>query len=138
MTDKTLLQLVITEANNLKKFATKEELRNLDFKTLDGDNRNRCIYGQATGSCFSTRADVLIKQCATRVYETTVTKGNAMESARLNGAPVGNRGRLTKDNPLKYYSPIEMFVEKRENYVNGNNVNLIAYLKGEANELNLV
>lgn len=60
---KDLKELVVEEAVNLKKYATQEEIEKLDFIDLDPDDGTRCIYGQMTGTCFSSRASILLNQC---------------------------------------------------------------------------
>lgn len=68
---KTFPLEVFIEASNIKKHATKEEIDNLDFGSLDASSTKYCIYGQMTGSCHSTRSFYLIKFCAVQHFEDT-------------------------------------------------------------------
>lgn len=61
--------LVIQEAKNLRKLATREEKDQLNLVTLNPRNEWKCIYGQMTGSCFSDRAEELIVKSCQRVYK---------------------------------------------------------------------
>jgi len=80
--------LVREEAKNLLKFSTREERANLNFEEFSPENSFECIYGQMTGNCFSPRAEQLIKQCASKVYDGTATSiGNEFLSKKLVGTP---------------------------------------------------
>ncbi len=136
MNNKKLVELVKAEAANLKKFATKEEIDNLEAKYLDPNDPTSCIYGQCTGSCFSTRAHELIIQCADRVYnQGKIDERNSFKGATLNGKPnVTEGGRFNRH----YWSPIELFLSQEKNMDNGNNEAIIAYLKDETQTLEFV
>lgn len=56
-------QEVQKEAALLLKHATKEERARLNFFTLNGNDPERCIYGQMTYSCFSERSMKLMNLC---------------------------------------------------------------------------
>ena len=118
--------LVIAEAKKLKKNATKEELDKLEFNRLNTRNVNKCIYGQMTGYCFNDRAISLIEQSCTKV----LTCDNSVDEIRgfLNGSP-------KKTSREKYWSPIEVFIDRPRNKTNGNNKRLVAFLKGETKTL---
>ena len=124
-----LNKLVEQEAKNLVKFATKEELNNLDFKTLDGDSANHCIYGKLSKNCFSIRAVELIEESCERVYENNYTNSLGSSTIPLNGSP-------KETNRSYYWSPIEVFIAILKNQKNGNNEKLINYLKGKTNKFN--
>ncbi len=53
------LKEVDVELKHLKKHATKEEISNLNLKKFSSYLRDRCIYGQMTGECDSSRAKEL-------------------------------------------------------------------------------
>jgi hypothetical protein len=123
-----LKELVEKEAKKLRKYSTEEERSNLDIDSLWANNRRRCIYGQMTGDCFSERANSLIIKCCKQVYT-----GN-LSNLKLNGAP--HKIDLHEERGRYYFSPIEIFIfhnDKRSSGV----VNLVAYLKGEIDELKL-
>ena len=119
--------LVKEEAKNLKKYANKYELELISFDKLIVDSPTRCIYGQATGECFSKRATELIKKCCTRVYENSFY----MFDAKVNGSPE----KLSRSN---FWSPIEVFIANEVNQTNGNNKRLVDYLTGKSKKLKFV
>lgn len=132
--DLVLEELVIEEATNLKKYATKEELSRLDYDNLDGDSKSRCIYGQMTGDCSSYRANELIIKCAQKVYNTTDTDDRIVKSV-LNGKPY----KIDKVNErLDFYiSPIEKFLYKyKRGYKESTKIKkLVNFLQDKTQEL---
>jgi hypothetical protein len=106
------------EAEALRVHATSEELGRLDFEKLRPDNVTMCIYGQMTGNCDSPRATELITTC-TRTYIESTSSLNDME--------------LNKTFADFRWSPIEFYILQR----GSKNANLIAYLKGETETLEL-
>lgn len=126
---KTLLQLVKKEANSLLKKATRDELQKLNFSKLNPNDQTSCIYGQMTGNCFSRRASVLIYNCTEKSYIQTY---GILESATLNGKPNLSRNQFKTG---QHYSPIEVFISQKNNRTNGNNEQLISYLKRERKTL---
>lgn len=130
--------LVKEEAKNLKKHADKKQLENLNFKFLDFDSPERCIYGQITGDCFSEEAHNLIQKCAKRVYKSNYNELNwesNISTCKLNGKPEIKKG-LGRDRVELFYSPIEVFIAQDKNITNGNNEKLVNYLKGKITRLN--
>ncbi len=123
-------KLVLEEAKNLKKFATKTELDNLDFNRLEPDAPYACIYGQITQeNCYHPRAIELIEKCCSRVYKSGEShQRNGRLSCDLNGNPKNSKRSA-------YWSPIEVFICNPGNQTNGANERLIAYLKGEKRTL---
>lgn len=121
-------QLVVEEATKLRKHATKKELQNLDFKNLDSDSTQRCIYGQMTGNCFSERTRDLMNKSCKRVYKTS--DWASIRESKINGEL--NENIIRND----FWSPIEVFIDQPRNKENGNNELLVKFLKGEINELN--
>lgn len=67
--NKVLKELVIKEAQNLRKFAYKSELARLSAEHIDAEHSEKCVYGQMTGDCFSNRANNLIIKCCEKVYK---------------------------------------------------------------------
>lgn len=61
---KHLYKLVVKEADNIKKYATEDEISKLNLYYLDGNRVTKCIYGQMTGHCISKRAAELINLCS--------------------------------------------------------------------------
>ena len=129
MNKNKLFQLVKKEAENLKIHATSEEIAKLDLKYLDPEYKDKCVYGLMTRHCESKRANELIMQCCERVYEAEEARIHAtMEVAILNGKP-----KIEKRS--KYFSPIEVYIGLRGQKENGNNKNLVDFLKGETDTL---
>jgi len=130
--DRELEELVVKEALSIKFTAKPFELEKLNFKGLNPDKANCCIYGQLTGNCFNFRACDLIYDCAPRVYKPK-TDENRLGNVYLNGAPE----KISILEERLYWSPIEVFIFKKRNRINGNNKRLINYLKGKTNNLKL-
>ena len=63
VTKQDFLNAVIHEVEQLKIYTTDEEKNMLNYNRLEPKNRYKCIYGMATGSCFSVRASDLILEC---------------------------------------------------------------------------
>lgn len=126
-----LKELVKIEADNLRRFATEEELDSLDFSNLDSSDIHHCIYGQMTGNCLNKRALELIESCCETVYE---RKSEILGIRRVYNKECGIIKNIYSDDRLAYYmSPIEKFILIPFNH--GNTIALINYLKGEAKEL---
>jgi hypothetical protein len=106
------------EAEALRIHATKDERERLDIKQLDGSDPERCIYGLLTGECDSDRASELIQTC-TNVFLQYKACSDELEVV------VGFKKWR--------WSPIEVYIGKPE----ANNANLIAYLRGETETLEL-
>jgi hypothetical protein len=121
-----LNKLVIEEATNLRKEITEKEIKRLNFNRLDSTNVRYCIYGQLSGDCNSDRAVNLIRKCANRVYKPNW--GEDVSKSKVNGSPKN----LSRDS---FWSPIEVFIDYEKNKKNGNNEQLVKFLKGEINEL---
>lgn len=130
MTHDELKELVLEEATNLRKFATKEEIKQLDASTIDPSNIERCVYGQMTGTCYSERAIELIENCCSRVIEAA---NNPASSTKINGSPKttkrfsDGRSHQTFTNSINYWSPIEVWIELYPPLV----PKLISFIKGK-------
>jgi len=140
----TLEQLkaeVAQEAENIKKYATPEEIDRLNFDTLNPTIMDECIYGQMTGDCFAERACNLIQKCAVRyIADQSITfilnDGFERIKKYVNGTHVEdlykNRGgRISEE--IFHYSAIEAYILLPE----AKNKNLIAHIKGQTKTLNL-
>lgn len=127
-----MIEQVVIEATNLKKFATPEELAKLDFEDLDPCQRDRCIYGLMTTDCLCDRATELIKKCAARIY-----RGTTIVNADING---GTDGLIRKSTLWAniLWSPIEVFIASYERNQPKQNAKLISFLKSETETLDLI
>lgn len=112
---------VKTEADNLKVHATKEELGRLNIKSLRPDKPTRCVYGLTTGLCDSDRAIELLQMCAPVFFKSFSTINNLTPAGKI------------VDDISGHWSPIELYIGAPE----AKNANLIAYLKGETETLEL-
>ncbi len=115
-----LIACATTEADNLKKHANPEELNRLDFSSFNPSLVDRCIYGQMTGNCFSSRAKQLIRMCTLKMYTDNQSAIQLDGNEMVEGEYAGN------------WSPIELLVG--ENKVRGNyqlTKDLIDYLQGK-------
>jgi hypothetical protein len=115
-----LKALVKQEADNLKKFASEEELGRLDFSKMNPDLSKMCIYGQMNYSCYSDRATELLNLCA-MPYSDDIDRNLQSRSASF------------KDSRFRAFSPIEFYISQKD----AKNENLINYLKGVTNTLDL-
>lgn len=105
------------EAEALRVHATREEREKLCFELLNPNNINQCYYGLMCGACDSERAVELISLCTQRFYKLS-----------YDGIQCSNMSRVTDR-----WSPIELYGTLRE----AKNANLIAFLKGETDNLEL-
>ena len=126
------------EAEALRKEATKEELARLNFKSLEPETRVGCIYGRMTGDCDSSRAIELISRCACRFiadnnFSDIRYDGFERISRYVNGAKVPDLINKRHRSEVSHYSAIEAYILLPE----ANNANLIAYLRGETETLEL-
>lgn len=133
---------VINEAVALRQHATRAELASLDFGSFDPMWPSSCIYGQATGTCFGKRASQLISLCCPRYFHSgAIIRDNTLNTIvrNVNGTEVPNleqiraNGRKFFSNTTMYYSAIEAYIVMR----GAKNKNLIAYLRGETEELDI-
>jgi hypothetical protein len=127
------------EAEALRVHATSEELGRLDIDALDPKLNATCIYGLMTTHCNSDRAIHLIESCACRFVKTDSIcsiEDNGFKEIQevINGAKVDNLQQSRKDlfGP-GHYSAIEAYILLPE----ARNENLIAYLRGETETLEL-
>lgn len=120
------------EAEALRVHATIEERERLDINRLDSTDRRHCIYGQMTGNCFSERAAELINNCAITHFE------NLPDTLEEITSFVTEKPKYfldTRADPWlsSTYSAIEAYILLPE----ANNENLISYLRGETETLEL-
>ena len=115
-----LKELVRDEAAKLREFATVEERGRLDFSKLNSNNERLCVYGQMTGKCWSDRAVYLLNKCAIpfSYFTDKFSKSYKWDF----GNSVG-----------RDFSPIEFYICQPY----AKNAELIAYLKGETDTLEL-
>lgn len=133
--DLILEELVIEEATNLKKYATKEELNKLNYETLNGGSVVNCIYGQMTDNCLSQRSQNLIIKCCKKVYK-IVNENNRIKTSILNGKP--KKLKVSFDRLDYYTSPIEKFLDlyKPDIFTKSTKVKkLIDFLQDKTQEL---
>lgn len=119
-----LKKLVLQEIDNLKIHATQDEIAKLDFTTFKPFKADRCIYGQMTGSCFSDRATSLLNLCAVPYSYYTSSYERYLREPDFRRKPGDwQRG----------FSALEFYVDS----IYDGNEQIIAYLKGEIQTLNL-
>jgi hypothetical protein len=137
------------EAEALKIHATKEERGRLDIKTFNPGNYDACIYGQLTESCFSRRAAYLIHNCCTRYFKSHKDRPDeSMEECAASGRVlelvngesiegVTSAEELDAHRAVLFdtfhFSAIEAYIMTPE----ANNANLISFLRGETETLEL-
>lgn len=128
------------EAEALRVHATQEERERLDIEMLDPSSSTECIYGLMTDSCFSKRAALLINQCCKRFFTNSVLPDSCEEYSSMDKVQKAERGQIVYEfvkgrtgAGMTYYSAIEAYILLPE----AKNANLIAYLKGETDTLEL-
>ena len=108
-------QMVLEEANHLRKHATDEEKSNLDFDNLDILSPRYCIYGKMTGNCDSNRAIELYKKTLGGVQEEFKSFSEYKDHGTFEGSH------------YQFRTPIEIYIT-----IEGSkNEQLIKYIKGE-------
>jgi hypothetical protein len=133
-TKKQFIEDVKKEARALRKHATKEELANLDFESFNPIDEHRCVYGQMTGDCSSNRAHALIAKCCIRLVDNLVFARNGRKLGKSINGKVESTNQLDatrKQGFMRYLSQLEAYIQM----AGAKNKNLIAYLKGERNDL---
>lgn len=118
------LKEVMDEIQNIKDKATKEEISNLDFDRLDIMHNLKCIYGQMTGSCHSERA----REITPKEYPSVASSRNEESFTTLKKEDTFNKKAHKRFTALEVYITIK----------NANNKGVIAYLKGEITEQQLI
>lgn len=125
-----LKELVRIEADNLRKHASADELSNLDFEHLNSNDVECCIYGQMTGMCFEERASELIALCAPMFVEWNFESDE--EFSIFNNKMLRKTFKAPDDDG-RSLSPIEVYIGHK----NAKSKNLIEYLRGETDTLEL-
>ena len=127
------------EAEALRVHATKEELGRLNLSLFNPRCTGGCIYGLMTSDCHSVRAVDLIQSCCVQYFKNKGFTSIADEGfegvvSRLNGKVVDDlfATRVDVTTP-QHYSAIEAYILLPE----ARNANLIAYLRGEIETLDL-
>lgn len=133
-----LIADVKKEATALRVHATEEERANLKIVSLMPRSRGGCIYGMMTGDCFSNRASLLIEKCCVRYFKNDSFTSIRLEGfkgivKRVNGASVEGFAYERQQPSPAHYSAIEAYILLPE----ANNANLISYLRGETETLDL-
>lgn len=124
---------VTKEAQALRVHATAEELGRLVYNDLEPTDARYCIYGLASGKhCYSERAIELMNKCAFAFFDglpDNYDQLNKFSVEKPNDFIDARRGQFT----YHVFSAIEAYILLPE----AKNANLIAYLKGETDTLEL-
>jgi hypothetical protein len=134
------------EAEALRIHATKEELSKLNMKNLAPRYYDQCVYGLISGDCFSVRASDLIFNCCPRFFKANDNHGRHLVSEVPKGRFIEfvNGQKIADVNTAddlhfhraecgSHFSAIEAYILLPE----ANNANLIAFLRGETETLEL-
>jgi hypothetical protein len=132
---------VINEAIALRTHATQQERNKLCIQLLNPRSQTNCIFGLMTGDCDSTRALELIQKCASRYVvdcNFTAIKFDGFNRIKehINGRYVENLSEKRHNrfsNADAYYATIEAYILLPK----AKNENLIAYLRGDIEELDI-
>ena len=123
ITESQLCQDILTEIRNCKKYFTDREKDNLDIHLFHPNDVDHCIYGMATGNCYTQRAASLIRKCsvgfgADAIYNEKFT--NSISFPRQNN---------------RVHSKLEWFIsliKVRDDMVGQE---IIKYIKGERSRI---
>jgi hypothetical protein len=120
------------EAEALRVHATKEELAKLNYSHLDTTDRRYCVYGQMTGNCYSQRSAELINNCAITHFKELP---DTMEEMIIGVTEKPKYFLDTRIDPWlqSTFSAIEAYILLPK----ANSANLISYLRGETETLEL-
>jgi|ERR1044072_387937 hypothetical protein len=130
------------EAEALKIHATKEERDRLCLSELNPTGVKACIYGLMTGHCDSPRSLELIQQCTARYVRCSALALISQDGfktiySNVNGVTVSNlnkkRPTIFDTEDISHYSMIEAYILLPD----ANNANLISFLRGETETLEL-
>lgn len=120
------------EAEALRVHATAAELEMIEFNSLKSDDRTACIYGLMTGDCYSERAAHLIDKCAITHFE-GLPEDMEEVSRYLTEKPKYFLDTRVDPWLPSTFSAIESYICLPE----ADTANLIAYLRGETENLEL-
>jgi len=107
------IEQVKQEIENIKKFATKEQKDRLNFRYFSPMIADKCIYGLMTGDCRSKESNLLISKCIDYKVEPRFMRCNLEH---------------------KNMTQLELYIQLEREY----NKNIIEYIKGETNKLELI
>lgn len=135
---------VTKEAITLRIHAMPEELARLDAHLLQPNKHAKCIYGLMTGFCQSKRASELIFASCPRYFknpgierrfERTGFDGvkDQVNGEKIEGVNNAEELDAHREDILVHFSAIETYIL----LPGSKNANLIAYLKGETDTLEL-
>jgi hypothetical protein len=138
--NENFIALVESEARKLKEFSNNEEKEILEDNrdNLCSSSAYSCIYGLMTGNCFSDRATSLIDKCNENLL-----------NGLYNDARLVNNGVYRKETMQRVFNleeirserrgftPIENFINLFENNKRGKNKELIDFLVGKTDKLDL-
>jgi hypothetical protein len=117
-TTEELRKLVTAEATNLKEHATPDELNRLNINTFNPDSPINDIYGQLTGDTWGERA-IELRSLSSKPYSDDLLEyKNPKRDVYIRGG---------SESPISCYILCE----------NAKNADLIRFLKGQDNELNI-
>lgn len=134
-TEEQLYQDVLSEATSLRELATPPEKNNLNVYTIFPSNREKCVYGQMTGSCNSPRAIELMQKCCTQYFHNEDYDLTSLREvlSHVNGKDSVVVAPRVRRHGIAYFSSIESYI-----IIKGAKcAELLSYIKGETNELNL-
>jgi hypothetical protein len=134
MTKKQFIEDVKKEIRAIKKHAKPEEIKRLKLHMLNPLDPANCIYGQLTRNCRNKRAVELISKCCKRVVSQAVCYVDRTYSDISHNINGTNPKKITDDpNDMDFTSALEQYI----NIAHPKHLNIISYLKGETNKLEL-
>ena len=121
-----LRKAVLYEILALRTRLTEDERARLDFDKLDPQNTHCCIYGQATGDCYSERAFKLISDCGHAFTDVDISD----EVWKLTKEPLIE----SSYQETRSHTALEYWIIRHPRY----NEAILTYLKLQTEELPLL
>lgn len=146
MKKKDFLRDVMHEIEMLKKHGTKAEKNRLNFDKFSPNSAQQCIYGQMTGDCRSKRAHKLMELSCVRIFDLSASDCDIHESMHMNTVLKYVNGPFKSQGWDKPFTYIPKLIYRYFNYLSvlegyikldRNNKEIIEYIKGEIDTLNL-
>lgn len=119
------------EAEALRVHATKEELGRLELDKLQPSNEDYCIFGLMTGNCYSKRAAELIDKCAISHFDMLPDSMDEVDEYKVDKDEDFITSRIQQRGHT--FSAIEAYICLPK----ARNANLVSYLRGETETLDL-
>ena len=120
------LKAVRTELENIKKYATQDQIDELNIKWFNPQRSDNCIYGQMAGDCHNDEAVNLIRRCSVKYSIKNIDIGTTGGVQILDKI---SKIDYYKYDHLRHFSLLERFVFQHPE----SNKSVINFLKNKGN-----